>query len=51
MKKALQIVNAQNLNYNEININCGCPATTAMHGSYGLVLMKDPDVSSSKKFS
>ena len=30
-------------NYDEVNINCGCPSNKVQSGSFGAVLMKDPE--------
>ena len=30
--------------YDEININCGCPSDKVQSGSFGAVLMKDPEL-------
>lgn len=35
---------AQNLGYNEININVGCPSERVKKGNFGLSLMAEPDL-------
>ena len=30
--------------YDEININCGCPSDKVQSGSFGAILMKDPEL-------
>jgi tRNA-dihydrouridine synthase len=44
MKEAVEIINGAGLQYDEININCGCPAESATAGTYGVVLMQQPEV-------
>lgn len=34
----------QEAGYDEINLNCGCPSDRVQSGTFGAVLMKDPDL-------
>ena len=42
MTQAAHIV-TKKYNYDEVNINCGCPSNKAQSGSFGAVLMKEPE--------
>ena len=42
MAEAAKIV-AEEYDYDEVNINCGCPADRVLSGAFGAVLMKDAD--------
>jgi tRNA-dihydrouridine synthase len=44
MMQAVQVLNNKGLAYDEININCGCPSKSAAAGTFGVVLMKQPEV-------
>ena len=40
VKRAVDLVLSRHT-WGEVNLNCGCPAKSAMHGQYGAVLLKD----------
>ncbi|MGV6806927.1 MAG: tRNA dihydrouridine(20/20a) synthase DusA [bacterium] len=35
---------ASDMNYDEINLNCGCPSDRVVSGKFGAIMMKEPDL-------